>query len=249
MLSCRGLCVGLITRPEEPHWVWCVWVWSWSIDIKGPGPRVAVMPLGGGAEDECKILSRISATGRLTLSFSLQIIDFIQMYVHLIISLSACFSTPDGWTVSNQCFEYQSWRREQRWFSKLWFTRCSTNWLGCQPDKISLNSVTLKASDYIHEIWHSETNARNHSVTQYFKSRWELIYFLCFEISALGPVVDFVLKETIQPVVAVRVSLRTRSHKRPFFVYVASSQDVKLWSRVIFSVRSAGHFPAHTRRT
>ena len=25
-------CVWLITRPEEPYWVWCVWVWSWSID-------------------------------------------------------------------------------------------------------------------------------------------------------------------------------------------------------------------------
>jgi hypothetical protein len=170
---------------------------------------------GGG--DERKMLSRISATGGLSPSFSLQIIDFPQIYVYFITSVSVCFSAPDGWTASNQCFEYHSWRREQRWFSKLWFTRCSTNWLGCQSDKISLNSVTLKTSDYVHEIWHSETNARNHSVTQYFQIRWELIYFWCSEISALGPVVDFVLKETIQPVVAVRITLRTRSHERPFF--------------------------------
>jgi len=31
----RGLCDGLITRPEESYWVWCVWVWSWSHDNVG----------------------------------------------------------------------------------------------------------------------------------------------------------------------------------------------------------------------
>jgi len=25
-----GLCVGLITHPEESYRLWCVWVWSWS---------------------------------------------------------------------------------------------------------------------------------------------------------------------------------------------------------------------------
>jgi hypothetical protein len=30
--SGRGLCVGLITRPEESYRVWCVWVWSWILD-------------------------------------------------------------------------------------------------------------------------------------------------------------------------------------------------------------------------
>jgi hypothetical protein len=32
VLSGRGLCIGLITRPEEFYRVWCVWVWSWSLD-------------------------------------------------------------------------------------------------------------------------------------------------------------------------------------------------------------------------
>jgi hypothetical protein len=32
VLTDRGLCVGLITRPEESYQVWCVWVWSWSLD-------------------------------------------------------------------------------------------------------------------------------------------------------------------------------------------------------------------------
>jgi hypothetical protein len=32
VLSGRGLCDGLITRPEESYRVWSVWVWSWSLD-------------------------------------------------------------------------------------------------------------------------------------------------------------------------------------------------------------------------
>ena len=32
VLSGRGLCVGLITHPEESDRVWCVWMWSWSFD-------------------------------------------------------------------------------------------------------------------------------------------------------------------------------------------------------------------------
>jgi len=31
VLSGRGLCIGLITRPEEPYRAWCVWVCSWSL--------------------------------------------------------------------------------------------------------------------------------------------------------------------------------------------------------------------------
>jgi hypothetical protein len=31
VLSGRGLCDGLITRPEESYRLWCVWVWSWSL--------------------------------------------------------------------------------------------------------------------------------------------------------------------------------------------------------------------------
>ena len=31
VLSGRGLCVGLITCPEEYYRVCCVWVWSWSL--------------------------------------------------------------------------------------------------------------------------------------------------------------------------------------------------------------------------
>ena len=32
VLSRRGLCVGLVTRPEESYRVWCIWVWSWILD-------------------------------------------------------------------------------------------------------------------------------------------------------------------------------------------------------------------------
>jgi hypothetical protein len=32
VLSSRGLCLGLITHPEESYRVWCVSEWSWSLD-------------------------------------------------------------------------------------------------------------------------------------------------------------------------------------------------------------------------
>jgi hypothetical protein len=32
VLSGKGLCVGLITPPEESYRLWCVWVWWWSLD-------------------------------------------------------------------------------------------------------------------------------------------------------------------------------------------------------------------------
>ena len=32
VMSGRGLCIGLITHPEESYRVWCVWVWSWSLN-------------------------------------------------------------------------------------------------------------------------------------------------------------------------------------------------------------------------
>ena len=32
VLPGRGLCVGLITRPEESYRVWCVWIWFWRLD-------------------------------------------------------------------------------------------------------------------------------------------------------------------------------------------------------------------------
>jgi hypothetical protein len=35
VLSGRGLCVGVIRRPEESYRVWCVWVWSWSLEKWG----------------------------------------------------------------------------------------------------------------------------------------------------------------------------------------------------------------------
>jgi hypothetical protein len=46
VLSGRGLCDGLITRPEEPYRLWCVW----CVIVKprkwgGPGPLGVVVPL------------------------------------------------------------------------------------------------------------------------------------------------------------------------------------------------------------
>ena len=38
VLSGRGLCVGLITRPEESYRMWCVWVWSCFLNIEEAWP-------------------------------------------------------------------------------------------------------------------------------------------------------------------------------------------------------------------
>jgi hypothetical protein len=38
VLSGRGLCVGLITRPEQSYRVWCVLVWSWSKTVRRAWP-------------------------------------------------------------------------------------------------------------------------------------------------------------------------------------------------------------------
>jgi hypothetical protein len=38
VLSGRGICVGLITRPEKSDLLWCVWVWSCSLDKEWPWP-------------------------------------------------------------------------------------------------------------------------------------------------------------------------------------------------------------------
>jgi hypothetical protein len=46
VLSGRGHCVGLITRPEEPYLVWCVWVWSWSLDNEGSWPTRSCRAIG-----------------------------------------------------------------------------------------------------------------------------------------------------------------------------------------------------------
>ena len=38
VLSGRGLCIGLIIRPEDSYRVWCVWVWSCSPIVRRPWP-------------------------------------------------------------------------------------------------------------------------------------------------------------------------------------------------------------------
>jgi len=32
VLSDRGLCDGLLSRPEESYWACYFWVWSWSLN-------------------------------------------------------------------------------------------------------------------------------------------------------------------------------------------------------------------------
>jgi hypothetical protein len=56
LLSGRGLCFELITRPEESYRVWC----CLSVIVKprqcgGPGPQGAVAPLKKKAEPLCEV--------------------------------------------------------------------------------------------------------------------------------------------------------------------------------------------------
>ena len=49
VLSGKGLCVGLVTRPEESYRMsWCAWVWLWNLDNKDRvGPLGSVVSWGG----------------------------------------------------------------------------------------------------------------------------------------------------------------------------------------------------------
>jgi hypothetical protein len=48
MLSGRGLCIGLITRPEESYRVWCVSeCYREASEMRRPWHTRAVEPLGG----------------------------------------------------------------------------------------------------------------------------------------------------------------------------------------------------------
>jgi hypothetical protein len=58
VLSDRGLCVGLITRPEESYRRWCVWVWSTNLDKRRPRRYFGC----GAAGKERKILKSMAMT-------------------------------------------------------------------------------------------------------------------------------------------------------------------------------------------
>jgi hypothetical protein len=48
VLSDRGLCDRLITRPEESYRLCCVWTWSWSLDNEETLTQEGLLPLMGG---------------------------------------------------------------------------------------------------------------------------------------------------------------------------------------------------------
>ena len=53
----RGLCVGLITRPEESYRLWCAWVWMWCLDNEGGLAHKGLMPQWGGLVKKTKHLA------------------------------------------------------------------------------------------------------------------------------------------------------------------------------------------------
>jgi len=46
VLSCRGNCVGLITRPGESYRMWRIWMWSWSFDMRRTWPAKGLLHYG-----------------------------------------------------------------------------------------------------------------------------------------------------------------------------------------------------------
>jgi hypothetical protein len=67
VLWSRGLCDGLITRPEESYRVWCVWVRSWKLEKWGClGPQGADEPL----EKKYICLTYTGSTGKRVGKFS-----------------------------------------------------------------------------------------------------------------------------------------------------------------------------------
>jgi len=66
LLSDTGLYVLLITRPENPYWLWCAWVSSWNLDnVEAFGPLAAVAPRKeeekvyiNALEIKCNVLNR-----------------------------------------------------------------------------------------------------------------------------------------------------------------------------------------------
>jgi len=56
MLSGRGPYDGMITGPEEPYRMFCVWVWSWSLDHEGGPERRSVL---GSWKEKHKYLSYV----------------------------------------------------------------------------------------------------------------------------------------------------------------------------------------------
>jgi hypothetical protein len=60
VLSGRGLCVGLITRPEESYRVWRVWMWTWSLDNEEALAHWGLLPHGNDYETE-RIWENINA--------------------------------------------------------------------------------------------------------------------------------------------------------------------------------------------
>jgi hypothetical protein len=66
VLPGKGLCFGLVTRPEESYRVWCVWVWSWSLNNEEVVAHLGLFRQGKKNLKECDkfIISVVQSTGQ-----------------------------------------------------------------------------------------------------------------------------------------------------------------------------------------
>jgi hypothetical protein len=88
VLSGRGLCVGMVTRPDVSYRLWCVWVWSWILDNEEVVAHWWLLRCVMGKKYFCFNFTTIS---KLLLRFAL---------------LASWLFSP---FLDNRCFFWQSW--------------------------------------------------------------------------------------------------------------------------------------------
>jgi hypothetical protein len=97
VLSGRGLCVGLITRPEESYRVWCVWVWSCSLDND---KALANRGLSSHTKMSCFMRSYVE---HISFSYGLNINVILQDWLHellLIITFLFPLTSHSDWCIN-----------------------------------------------------------------------------------------------------------------------------------------------------
>jgi hypothetical protein len=151
MLLRRCFRVGMITRPEESYWLWCVLEWPWSLVIRRPWPTTANAQGGGGGIIQVHIwLQREDGLLLMTVFMSAvstqknnQVIHFSATFalifiVHNDSAIRYCIQC--SWNIIKIkavgfvwtcCLSLLTWRRTER--ISLQLQKLSTNYTASHP--------------------------------------------------------------------------------------------------------------------